>query len=107
MGQYTSYYLYQKFEKRGEQDFIPVYPNVYSVDADGTMPKVVKSENDELCGYVPVIEPIFRWTNITPVSGDSSTYICDDCPEETPIYRWTNITPTSNPDTYICDDCTE
>ena len=60
MGQYTSYYLYQKFEKRDGQDFIPDYPNTYSVDADGTMPKVVKEQNDVNCGYVPPSDPIYQ-----------------------------------------------
>ena len=104
MGQYTSYYLYQKFEKRDGQDFIPVYPNTYSVDADGTMPRVVKNENDENCGYIPPAPTeIYRWVQITPTS-DPSTYVCDECPAE-PIYRWTVMTPTSDPSSYICDDC--
>lgn len=60
MGQYTSYYLYQKFEKRGTQDWIPVYPNVYSINGDGTQPTVVKNQNDEECGFIP-FEPTYRW----------------------------------------------
>ncbi|MBO7733519.1 MAG: leucine-rich repeat domain-containing protein [Methanobrevibacter sp.] len=63
MGQYTSYYLYQKFEKIGNQDYIPVYPNVYSIDADGTMPTVVKEQNDVNCGYNPPVDPIYRWVD--------------------------------------------
>ena len=63
MGQYTSYYLYQKFEKIGNQDYIPVYPNVYSIDADGTMPTVVKEQNDVNCGYNPPVDPIYRWAD--------------------------------------------
>ena len=102
MGQYTSYYLYQKFEKRDGQDFIPVYPNTYSIDADGTMPRVVKNENDENCGYVPPT-PTYRWITITATS-DPSTYICDECPGE-PIYTWAIIQPTSDPSSFICDDC--
>ena len=104
MGQYTSYYLYQKFEKRDGQDFIPVYPNTYSVDADGTMPRVVKNENDENCGYVPPTPTaIYRWVQVTPTS-DPNSYWCDECTIE-PIYRWTVMTPTSDPSTYVCDDC--
>ena len=78
MGQYTSYYLYQKFEKRGTQDWIPVYQNVYSINGDGTQPTVVKNQNDEECGYEPIVEPIYRWIEVTPTS-DPSTYICDEC----------------------------
>lgn len=90
MGQYTSYYLYQRYEQREGQDPIPCAPNVYSVDGYGTMQKVIKIENDPECGYVPPTptEPIYRWYQI-PITED---YICNDCgssPTE-PIYRWTN-----------------
>lgn len=77
MGQYTSYYLYQKYETRGSQEAIPVYPNVYSIDADGTRERVVKIQDDPQCGYDPPIKPIYKWVNI-PITQD---YICDDCPE--------------------------
>lgn len=49
MAAYSSYYLYQKYEKRGDQDWLPVYPNVFSFDADGTMPRVLKDSYDEEC----------------------------------------------------------
>lgn len=90
MGQYTSYYLYQKYESRNGQDPVPCSPSVYSIDADGTMEKVIKLENDPDCGYTPPpTEPIYRWYQM-PISED---YICAEC--ETPptptgetIYRW-------------------
>jgi hypothetical protein len=50
MASYSSYWLYQKYEKRGDQDWIPSYPNVYSIDGEGTMPLVVRIEKDEACG---------------------------------------------------------
>lgn len=79
MGQYTSYYLYQKYEQREGQDSIPCTPNIYSIDGQGTMPKVVRMENDPECGYVPPpTEPIYRWYQI-PITED---YICAEC--ETP-----------------------
>jgi hypothetical protein len=71
--QYNSYYLYQQFEKRGSQDWLPCYPNIFSVDGDGTMPLVMKKENDPDCGYVPPVEPMYRWYNI-PITTD---YVCD------------------------------
>lgn len=72
----TSYYLYQKYEQRGEQDPIPVYPNYWSVDGDGTQSLSKKMDNDPNCGYVPPVTTIYRWVNL-----DSSTnYYCDDCP---------------------------
>lgn len=76
MGQYTSYFLYQKYEQRGEQEAIPVYPNVYSIDADGTKERVVKIKDDPQCGYDPPVKPIYRWVDI-PITQD---YVCDDCP---------------------------
>lgn len=72
MGRYTSYYTYQKFEKRGEQDWIPAYPNTWSIDGEGTMPLSAKTENDPACGYVPPVGPIYRWNVV-------SGYLCDDC----------------------------
>ena len=45
----NSYYLYQKYEKRGNQPWIQVYPSTYSVDGDGTMPLVIKELNDPYC----------------------------------------------------------
>lgn len=83
MGQYTSYYLYQRYEQREGQDPIPCTPNVYSVDGYGTMEKVIKMENDPDCGYTPEpTEPIYRWYQM-PIS---EGYVCDECPELQ--YRW-------------------
>lgn len=75
MGQYTSYYLYQKYEKRGDQDWIPCYPNIYSIsgDSENPMPLAIKEENDKDCGYI--CDEIERWVEI-PITED---YICDDC----------------------------
>ena len=55
MANVNSFYLYQKYEKRGDQPWIAVYPSVYSVDGDGTMPVVVKQLNDPNCS-----ETIYR-----------------------------------------------
>lgn len=71
--QYTSYWLYQKYETRGSQAPIPAYPNVWSVDGDGTMPKVIKTENDTACGYVPTGgTPIYEWQTV-------EGYVCNEC----------------------------
>ena len=77
MSEFSSYFLYQKYEQRGEQEAIPVYPNVYSIDADGTRERVVKIQDDPQCGYDPPVKPIYKWVNI-PITQD---YVCDDCPE--------------------------
>lgn len=81
----TSYYLYQKWEQRGEQDWIPAFPNEYSIDGDGTMPLSAKTINDPACGYIPPSEPIYRWVNLDP----SIDWVCDEAPTPVePIYRW-------------------
>lgn len=63
-----SYYLYQKYEKRGNQPFHPSYPVEYSVDGNGTMQKVVKMENDPNCDAVDPTR--YQWVIVT---GD---YMC-------------------------------
>lgn len=76
MNQYNSYYLYQKYEKRGNQDWLPCYPNIFSVDGDGTMPLVLKQENDQACGYIPSGETMYRWVNMDI----TTNWVCEDCP---------------------------
>ena len=93
MNQYNSYYLYQQYEKRGNQDWLPSYPNIFSVDGDGTMPLVMKKENDPDCGYTGDTQPIYRWYPL-PITTD---YICDECPAVQ--YRWENISITED---YVC-----
>lgn len=73
MGQYTSYYLYQKYVKIGQQEPTPVYPTVLSIDGEGTMPLSTKTEYDTSCGYIPPTpEPIYGWFEV-------SGYVCDEC----------------------------
>lgn len=98
MNQYNSYYLYQQYEKRGSQDWIPCYPNIFSVDGDGTMPLVMKKENDTDCGYTGDTEPIYRWYPL-PITTD---YVCDECPSV--IYRWENMNPSTD---YYCEGTTK
>lgn len=75
MGKYTKYKLYQKYETRGSQEAIPVYPNTYSIDGDGTMPLVIVEENSRDCGYTGDTQPIYRWYNM-PID---KYYVCDEC----------------------------
>jgi len=98
MNQYNSYYLYQQYEKRGSQDWLPCYPNIFSVDGDGTMPLVMKKENDPDCGYTGDTQPIYRWYPL-PITTD---YICDECPAVQ--YRWENMNPSTD---YYCDGTTK
>lgn len=73
MGQYSSYYLYQKYENIGNQGWLPVYPYVYSADGGGTKSPVIKVEDDTACGYVP--PEIYRWFNLDP----TTDYYCFSC----------------------------
>ena len=87
MSEYTSYFLYQKYEKRGDQDFMPCYPNVYSIDGDGTMPLVMKKEYDQAYGYTGGCNPQYDWVEI-PIDED---YECDDCDLDIQT-RWVDYT---------------
>lgn len=130
MGQYTSYYLYQKYEKHpGETAWTPTYPNEYSISGDSLDVKaiVVKQYNDPQCGYVNII---YRWVNIDP----SIDWICEGTTKYYKQQRqlsydngatWTNLEEyrkgsqyeTGSSDCgepiyqwnlvngYICDDC--
>ena len=72
MSSYSSYYLYEKYEKRGNGNWIPSYPNTFSVDGDGTMSAITKIEDDTACGYIPSGETQYRWNVV-------DGYVCDDC----------------------------
>ena len=76
MSQYTSYYLYEKYEQRSGGEPVPCYPNEFSIDGDGTQAIHIKKENDEECGYDPPVEPIYRWYQL-PIATD---YVCAECP---------------------------
>lgn len=73
MSQYTSYFLYQKYVKYGDQDWLPAYPNVFSADGDGTMSPVIKQDDDPGCGYTPPAQ--YRWVNLDP----TIDYFCMEC----------------------------
>lgn len=62
MPSFTSYYLYQRYEKVGDGEWTPTYPNEYSISGDTSdpMPLVIKTTNDPNCGWY---EPIYRWTD--------------------------------------------
>lgn len=79
----TKYYTYKKQRRRknlGGQ-WEDVIPTVYSIDGEGTMqPRIAETESVD-CGYVPPVEPRYRWVTL-----DINKYwICGDCdgtPEE-------------------------
>lgn len=67
---YNLYYLYVKQRRRsGSQDeWKNVIPSQYSIDADGTESPVIVETESEKCGYVPPIEPQYRWVELNPRS---------------------------------------
>ena len=86
---YSSYYLYRKYEKRDGQDFLPVIPTTYSIDGEGTMPKVLHLANDPSCGEIPVQ---YRWVDM-----DISTdYWCDECDPDYSMMYFTTVALQDN-----------
>lgn len=72
MANINSYYLYQKYEKRGDQPWIPL--DVYSVDGDGTMPLVLKEHGSDSCPVIPDGTDDYAYTEWRSADG----YMCDD-----------------------------
>lgn len=70
----NSYYLYQKYEKSGDQPFHPAYPVRYSVDGDGTMQKILKMEDDPNCNSVSPTR--YQWVIVTGEYECSGTTKC-------------------------------
>lgn len=96
MARTSSYYLYEKFEKRGDQDWIPSYPNEYSKDGDGTMPLVVRIAQDYECGWH--CDPEYQWVELPITSG----YVCDECGELGQVtHKWELV------EGYLCEGTTK
>lgn len=88
MGQYTSYYLYEKYEVMGRNAYAL---DIYSINADGTMNPVVKSDNDLACGGY-----ITRWVETEGTICDeveerwvkTDDTVCEEITPVEPIYEW-------------------
>ena len=61
------------------------YPNVFSIDGDGTQTPYIAEENSRDCGYTGETQPIYRWYTL-PIE---TYYVCDACQDAQ--YRWVNI----------------
>lgn len=101
----TEYYTYKKQRRvSGSSDaWKDVIPTVYSVDGDGTMQLRVKKENSENCGYVPPIEPQYKYE----LMDIQNYWICDVCPNGAkPLFKWneTNDTVCVGRDLYYIDE---
>ena len=89
----TEYYTYKKQRRiSGSSDaWKDVIPTVYSVDGDGTMQLRVKKENSENCGYVPPIEPQYKYE----LMNIQNYWICDVCPNGAkPLFKWNETSDT-------------
>lgn len=89
----TEYYTYKKQRRvSGSSDaWQDVIPTVYSVDGDGTMQPRVKKENSENCGYVPPIEPQYKYE----LMNIQNYWICDVCPSGIkPLFKWNETSDT-------------
>lgn len=89
----TEYYTYKKQRRvSGSSDaWQDVIPTVYSVDGDGTMQLRVKKENSENCGYVPPIEPQYKYE----LMDIQNYWICDVCPNGAkPLFKWNETSDT-------------
>ena len=89
----TEYYTYKKQRRiSGSSDaWQDVIPTVYSVDGDGTMQPTAKKENSENCGYVPPIEPQYKYE----LMNIQNYWICDVCPNGAkPLFKWNETSDT-------------
>ena len=89
----TEYYTYKKQRRvSGSSDaWKDVVPTVYSVDGDGKMQLRVKKENSENCGYVPPIEPQYKYE----LMDIQNYWICDVCPNGAkPLFKWNETSDT-------------
>ena len=103
----TKYYQYKKQRrKENTQDsWEDVVPTVYSIDADGTEEPIIAEQDSPDCGYVPPVEPIYRW-----VTMDINRYWicadCDDTPDEMPKIEYRLNTEDSTVQSAACDSNT-
>lgn len=104
---YNKYKLYKKQRRRknlGGQ-WEDVVPTVYSIDGDGTMPTILVETDSEDCGYVPPVEPRYRW-----VTMDINKYWicadCDDTPDELAKIEYRLNEPEATVQSAACDSNT-
>ena len=95
---YNLYQNYKKEESVAGGAWTVVSPLTLSYDGEGTMPLVLVDSASTLCGYVPPIEPQYRWEGIDP---DVDWY-CDGVDKWSKDVRqistdggvtWSNVTP--------------
>ena len=104
---YNKYKLYKKQRRRknlGGQ-WEDVVPTVYSIDGEGTMPTILVEADSEDCGYVPPVEPRYRW-----VTMDINKYWicadCDDTPDELAKIEYRLNEPEATVQSAACDSNT-
>ena len=104
---YNKYKLYKKQRRRknlGGQ-WEDVVPTVYSIDGDGTMPTILVETDSPDCGYVPPVEPRYRWVTL-----DINKYWicadCDDTPDELAKIEYRLNEPEASIQSATCDSNT-
>jgi hypothetical protein len=144
---YDSYGLYVKQRRiSGSSDaWEDVVPTETSYNGEGTKQPYNMIHNSPNCGYVPPVEPIYRWVNLDVtsyyycqgttkyykqqrqvstnggttwawvypaeyqmgVSAETQSVDCGFVPSPR-IYKWEIMLPISgDPSTYVCDECDE
>lgn len=124
------YYLYQRYIKYGNSEYVPVYPPEYAISGDTGQDPVIKRCDSPNCGFY---DPIFRWhqediseayicsggnkyyKEIYQVSYDNGFNWENVVPEQTRQgslyesgssdcieYRWVNMDISTD---WICDEC--
>lgn len=95
---YNLYQNYKKEESVAGGPWTVVSPLTLSYDGDGTMPLVLVESASTICGYVPPVEPQYRWEALDP----NVDWYCDGVDKWTKEIRqistdggitWSNVTP--------------
>lgn len=90
------FYLYQKYQKIGDQPLLPQYPPTYSIDGEGT--KVSEIKYGDYCKCGDINQVLVFWQTVP------NEYICTDCGEDEVMERWITVDPGAVND-YICEEC--
>lgn len=90
------YKLYQKYQQIPGQPPLPLYPQQYSIDGEGTEVEQIKYSDYCLCGDIN--QMLTFWATVP------NEYICKNCGEDEQMERWVIVDPSGNND-YYCEEC--
>lgn len=86
--------LWQKYQQINGQPPIPLYPQQYSLDGDGTKAEQIKYSDYCLCGNISQMKE--RWV--------ADGTICDKCGDAEQMERWVVVDPSGQFE-YYCEEC--